>query len=158
MGDQRYEVRGLPELNRAFRQVDSDIPKGLKVAFFAIAQRVVGIVQQRMPFRTGEAAGRIRARSSQKGAGIAFPDGGTPWRGVKADYYPWLDFGGTTGRGHIANGHNGFGGSISRPRVKGGRYIYPAIAESHEFLGQEAEKAIDEAAHRAGFITHERLL
>ena len=125
----------------------------MRVHMKDIADHVVGVAQQRMPFRTGEAAKSLKPRATQRGAGIAFPQGGAPWRGEKADYYPWLDFGGSTGRGHVANGHNGYGGSIVRPIVKGGRYLYPAIAESKDFIESNMNAAIEFVAKKAGFET-----
>jgi hypothetical protein len=139
-------IRGLAELQGAFRSVDRDIPKQLRLAMKAIADHVVGVAQQKMPWQTGEAERSLRPRSSATGAGIARPAGGTPWRGEPADYYPWLDFGGTTGRGHQTRGHNGGGGSIVRPIVKGGRYLYPAIAQSSKFIAEQAEGAVVKVA------------
>lgn len=150
---QRVNVRGIREVVGAFRQIDRDLPKELQKKFKAVADHVVGVAQQKMPFVSGEAARSLRPRATQRGAGIAFPAGGTPWQGVKADYYPWLDFGGTTGKGHVSNGHNGFGGSVKRARVKGGRYLYPAIGESKEFIRDHVDDAIEDVAKHAGFTT-----
>jgi len=137
------EVRGLRELQGAFRTIDRDLPKELRLHLKDIATHVVGVVQQRMPFGTGEAARSVKPRATQRGAGIAFPAGGKPWRDVKADYYPWLDFGGKVGRGR----------SIVRPVVKGGRYIYPAIAESRGYIETEVNAAVEVVAEHAGFET-----
>lgn len=144
-------VVGLKDLKRALRQVDVALPKQLRTAFKPIAEHVVSEVRSKLPTRSGEAAASVRPRASQTGAGIAFPAGGVPWRGVKADYFPWLDFGGTTGPGHVANGHNGYGGSIVRPIVKGGRYVYPTIKEQGPFIVEAAGKAVDDVAREAGF-------
>lgn len=148
MIETRVEVRGLRDLSRAFKQVDADLPKELRDEMKAIADHVVGVAQQRMPFRTGTAARSLKPRATQRGAGIAFPGGGD--RG-KAAYYPWLDFGGTTGRGHVSNGHNGYGGSITRQRIAGGRYLYPAIAESKGYIAEAVDDAVVKVAKGAGF-------
>ena len=87
------QVRGLREVQSAFRKVDKELPKAFKQEFLGIAQKVVGGVQQKVPKVTGAAAGSVRPRATQRGAGIAFG-------GNAAPYFPWLDFGGTTGKGH----------------------------------------------------------
>jgi hypothetical protein len=151
--DVGVKVLGIRELSTAFKAVDSTLSKEMRLSLKAVADHVVGIAQQKMPFQSGTAASSLKPRATAKGAGIAFPDGGTPWRGVKADYYPWLDFGGTTGKGHAASGHNGFGGGVVRPIVKGGRFLYPAIAESKEYISSEVDKAVQTVAKDAGFDT-----
>ena len=143
MSSQGIEIRGLRELQGAFRKIDPDLPKNLRLAMKAMAERVVTRAQGKMPHVSGEAASSLKPRATQRGAGIAYPSGGTPWKGVKADYYPWLDFGGATGRG----------GSIKRRVVKGGRYLYPAIAEARPDLARDAEAAVTNAARGAGFET-----
>jgi hypothetical protein len=136
-------ITGLRELQAAYRSIDRELPKLLRVAMKGIADHVVGVVQQRMPWESGEAAKSLKPRATQLGAGIARPAGGTPWRGEKADYSPWLDFGGAVGRKH----------SVIRPVVKGGRYLYPAIAASKGETLDEAAKAIKKAASDQGFET-----
>lgn len=137
------QVTGLRELQAAFRQVDKELPKELRKAFKVIAAHVAGVAQQRTPFVEGTAARSIRPRATQKGAGIAFPGGGPESAGTKDGYFPWLDFGGATGRNK----------SIKRERIKGGRYVYPAIAESVEYIADEVYDAIGEAAQHARFET-----
>ena len=137
------EVRGLRELQGAFRKVDADLPKELRVKFKAVAEDIAGKVRGKVARRSGEAADSIKARATQRGFGIAFPAGGKPWEGVKAGYYPWLDFGGTTGRGR----------SISRPIIPGGRYIYPTIAEAGPEIIQRTDDAIEQVAERHNFET-----
>jgi hypothetical protein len=138
------KVTGLRELATAFRRVDTELPRELKSRFLPIAQRVAGVVQQRMPIRSGRAAGSVGARATVRGASVVAG-------GRAAPYYQFLDFGGTTGRGH----HPGGGGSVKRPFVKGGRYIYPAIAESRDDTAKAVDDAIEGAARAAGFVTRE---
>jgi hypothetical protein len=146
-------VRGIGEVVRAFREVDRDLPKELQKRFKAVATHVVGVAQRRMPYSTGTAARSLRPRATQKGAGIAFPAGGRDSATDKAGYYPWLDFGGTTGRGHQGSGHDTFGGAIKRERITGGRYLYPAIGESKEYIREATDDAIEDTAKDAGFTT-----
>lgn len=156
--DVSVRVTGVAEFSRALKGVDTNLPKELRLEFKGVAEHVIGVAQQRMPFRTGEAAKSLKPRATQRGAGIAFPAGGRPWKGVKADYYPWLDFGGTTGRGRVAgSGHEKakVGGAIVRPVIKGGRYLYPAIAESRQFIEDAVDAAVKKLAAEADFDTRE---
>jgi hypothetical protein len=143
------EVIGLRELTTALRQVDKALAKDLRGAFKAIADHVVGVAQQRMPFGRGTAAKSLKPRSTDRGATINFPRGGPGSRDDKAGYYPWLDFGGSVGRGHKSG--IAWSGAIQRELVPGGRYLYPAIGESREYIATEVDKAIGEIARKAGF-------
>jgi hypothetical protein len=141
-------IRGIKELQAAFRAVSDDLPKELRVEFLAIAEYVVGVAQQRMPYGSGKAASSVKPRASQRGAGIAFG-------GSKAPYMPWLDFGGSVGRGHQPG--QAWSGAIKRPwmgkPLGSGRYIYPAIEESREEIMEAADKAIKKVAESAKFET-----
>lgn len=130
------EVRGVRELQRAFGQVERALPKELRAEFLGIAQRVVAAIQPRIPSISGRAASSLTPKASNRGASIAFG-------GRKAEYYPWLDFGGSVGRNR----------SIHRPLVVGGRYLYPGIAEHRQQTAEAADEAIEKVAERAGFET-----
>lgn len=142
------EVRGLREVTSAFRKVDKDIPKGLRAQFLPIAQRVASGAASKAnaDFKnpTGKAVGSIRPRASQRGAAIAF--GGTA-----APYFPWLDFGGSTGKGHRPGAS--WSGSVKRDwmgrPVGEGRYIYPAISEQSDEIEKAAEDAVLNVAKAA---------
>lgn len=156
-------VVGLKELQMAFRQVDREVPKGMRKAFLAIAKKVTADARGRMEFGAGEAMNSLQPRATQLGAGIARPKGGQPWQGEKADYEPWLDWGGTTGRGHgssivsnRAKGSRAGSGVIERPWVgDNGRYLYPAIIADNQFIRDELERLVKVAAEGAGFDTKE---
>jgi hypothetical protein len=144
----QIEVRGIRELGTAFRAVSTDLPKELKGRFLAIAENVVGKARGLMPHESGDAAASVRARGRAGGASIAF--GGT-----KAPHMPWLDFGGSVGRGH----RPGVAWSgATRREWKGsptgsGRYVYPAISEARPETEAAVEDALREAAEKAGFET-----
>lgn len=120
------QVRGLKEVQKALKAIDKDLPKGLRTEFLVVARAVVGTAQRDVPRRTGAAASSIRPRASQTGAGIAFG-------GNAAPYFPWLDFGGSTGKGHRPGVKDS--GSVKRDWLGNpageGRYVYPAI-RAHE--------------------------
>lgn len=146
--DVSVKVSGLRELGRALKAVDADLPKEIKTRFLPIAKHVVGVVQQRMPHRSGRAQGSVKARATVRGASIAAG-------GRAAPYYQWLDFGGSVGRGHVPGVP--WSGSVKR-RWRGvpggsGRYIYPAIAEERAEIKAAVDKAVKEAAEAAGFKT-----
>lgn len=139
------QVRGLREVTSALRAVDKELPKGLREEFLPIARRVADDASSRVPRRSGDAAGSVKPRASQRGAGIAFG-------GNAAPYFPWLDFGGTTGKGH----RPGVGGSgsverdwLGRPRGEG-RYVYPAIRDNEDGIIQAAGDAPVNLARKHG--------
>jgi len=151
MSDERVNVRGIRELSAAFRKVDAEIGQELKDAFMAVAARVVAIAQQRMPHKSGAAMASVKPRASQKGAGIAF--GGT-----KAPYMPWLDFGGSVGRGHKPG--VAWSGAIGRDWLGkpggDGRYVYPAISEARDDTEAATYAAMEKACRSAGFDWSDR--
>ncbi len=66
---------------------------------------------------------------------------------------PWLDFGGSVGRGHkpgVAWSGATRRDWMGRP-VGEGRYVYPAISGEREATIVAVEEAIVEAARGAGF-------
>lgn len=146
MTDYKVEVKGVNELVRAFKKVDSDVPVGLRKEMLSIATEVTGAIQQKVPWKTGRASGSVRPRASQRGAGIAFG-------GNAAPYFPWLDFGGTTGKGHRPGQR--YSGSVVRPWLGNptgeGRYVYPTIRDKGEDIERAAEDAVVNAAKRAQF-------
>lgn len=139
MADTKVEVRGIRQLTSALKKMDGDLDKELKSAFRAIAETVSAAAAGKVPKQTGRAASSIKPRSSTRGASIAF--GGT-----RAPYYPWLDFGGRVGKNK----------SISRPFIKEGRYVYPAIREEGDLIRAKTDEALERLARAAGFETKER--
>jgi|GEM_PF-1917747 len=140
MDSVRIEVRGVKELAGAFKAVDAGLPLELKRRFKAIAETVASLTRSKMPRISGHAASSIKARATARTASIAFG-------GFMAEYEPWLDFGGRVGRNR----------SVDRPRVQGGRYLYPSIAEQGPETAKAAEDAVNDVARRAGFETREGL-
>lgn len=112
---EHVQVTGIKELQRALRQMDSDLPKQLRVALNNAGQLVVDWAQPRVAKRSGRAAGSIKLRSSQREAKIAAG-------GRRAPYYPWLDYGGNAGPGK----------GNYRTFRKEGRYIYPGVRENKD--------------------------
>jgi hypothetical protein len=101
------KIEGLNQFVRDLKGIDAELPKMVRKAFNTSTDLVVDDARPRVPRRSGRARGSVRSRSTQTFARIT---GG----GAKAPHYPWLDFGGRVGRG----------GSIQRPFLTDGRYIY----------------------------------
>lgn len=107
-------VEGLTELKRALKAMDVAAPKEMQQGLKAIAGHVATVAGSKVPRRTGRAGRSYVART--KGAGVGIGIGGP-----RAPHAPWLDFGGNVRRWGTA------GKPITRPRVEGGRYLYPTI-------------------------------
>lgn len=132
--DMRVAVTGLRDMNKALKAADQQALDAMKSALKEIAEGVAADVRSRVPHRSGRARASYKARGGVKGAGIAFG-------GARAPYTPWLDFGGAVGKRR----------SVRRPVVKGGRYLYPAIADNMDDVEAKVAKAIDEITSRFGF-------
>lgn len=143
-GDVQITTKGLTEFRNALRDVDAKLPNKLRGKLLAIAGSIAQDVRGKVPRRSGRAAGSVKAKATQKSASIA-------WGGESAPYFPWLDFGGSTGRGHVRG--SGGSGAIKRTFLKEGRYIYPTITEHKQDTARRLDEAIEELAKAAGFET-----
>lgn len=127
------KVTGLRDFQKALRDMDSDLPKQLRVALNSVAETVAGGARRRIPSRTGAARNSLKVASSQREARIK---GGS----AKAPYYPWVDFGGRVGR------HK----SVSRPFVKSGRYMYPSYSANRASVLSALEQVLVDLAESNG--------
>lgn len=109
-GIARVSVVGLAELNRSLRRLDSEAPKALRLALNTSAEELVRKIQAQIPKRRGKAASSVKTASTRTEVRIRFG-------GPRAPYYPWLDFGGRTGKLK----------RTVRPFYREGRYIYPTL-------------------------------
>jgi hypothetical protein len=105
-------IEGLAQLNRSLRALGSDMPKALRLAANEAAEIVIDTARAKVPRRTGKASASIRASSTRTAARVTAG-------GRRAPYFPWLDYGGRTGRNNTAR----------RPFIADGRYVYPAFRE-----------------------------
>lgn len=106
----RVSVEGLTELNRSLRRLDNEAPKALRLALNSSADELVRKIQMQIPRRKGKAANSVKTASTRTEVRIRFG-------GPRAPYYPWLDFGGRTGKLK----------KTVRPFYREGRYIYPTL-------------------------------
>lgn len=126
------KIEGLREFRQGLKDMNSDLPKALRVAFNAAADVVVSDAKPRVPARTGRARGTVKAQSTQTRARVV---GG----GRRAPYYPWLDFGGKIPRGP------------RRPYIgRTGRYIYNAFFRRRDEFTAGLSEALVDVARQAG--------
>lgn len=118
-------VDGLNQLRKSLKDAGEGAEKELRPALNDAAQIVVNVAQRRVPSITGTARKSIGVAST--GNKVRVKAGGT-----KAPYFPWLDYGGRTGK------H----GSVVRPFDKGGRYLYPAYGQERANIMRVLEKRI----------------
>ena len=156
------EVEGLREASAALRKFDADLGPELKRGLNDAVSIVADDAQARIPKRTGRAARSIRLASTAVAAVLSAG-------GKMAPYYAWLEFGGTVGRGRTSRVQvsvsrsrsgqlrarsrsigGGGTGSVVRPFIKGGRYIWPGLARNREQVAEAVYGAILRAANGAG--------
>jgi hypothetical protein len=142
--DTKVEVRGIKELVKALQQVDEQTKSRVKEGMKAIAEDVASAARAKVPFLSGRAKASIKPRGTARGAGIAFG-------GNAAPYYPWLDFGGSTGRGHRPKAAGS--GAIKRPFLEEGRYVYPTIKEKRDDIESQVDDLLEKVIKDADFDT-----
>lgn len=133
MTDFKVEVKGIKDLSKALRKIDSEAPKGLRVALNGSADFLIGEARTLIPRRTGRAAGSLKAKSTRTEVRISVG-------GSRARYYPWLDFGGRTGRKR----------SVVRPFIKEGRYLYPTLRKNRARFTTLLESSLNDVVRGAG--------
>lgn len=133
MDEVKVSVTGLAEFNRALRKLDSEAPKQLRIALNSAADLLIERTRPTIPARTGAARNSLKAKSTRTSARVSVG-------GPRARYYPWLDFGGRTGRKK----------SVVRPFYTEGRYLYPTLRKIRPLIASQLEEAITEVAEGVG--------
>lgn len=128
-GGVTIRILGLPEVNAALHKFGDGLDDEMRDQFGPMVSDAVGRIRSEIPHLTGAAA------ASVDGSGNTVTIGGDD-----APYAPWLDFGGNVGRDD----------NISRPYVRGGRYLYPSLADDDR-LTDAGEKAIEVQGRKQGF-------
>jgi hypothetical protein len=139
----RVEVTNLVSFRNQLHFLGTEFGDQLKAGFLEIAQGIVADARMKTPQSSGKAAAKGKTRKGHKTWPVyasgsakasikatAIQSGASIVRGgTAAPYYAWLDWGGSTGRGHKDHVNNS--GAIKRPFTHGaGRYVYPAIKEN----------------------------
>lgn len=128
------QVVGLRDLTRSLRAVDTGLPKMVRLALNEASDTVVDRAIPSIPARTGRARRSVKASSTRNAARVKAG-------GNRAPYFPWLDFGGRTGR----KGEDGKGTTVRRFYTDG-RYLWPAYYEARD--SGEFGRILDEALGR----------
>lgn len=126
------KVSGLPEVRRALRRLEGDLPDAVHDASERVAKMIIDDAKPRVPTGPGN-NGHVRSSFkvvSSAGGAIARA-GGARW-----PYLQWLEFGGRVGRKK----------SVRRKRMKEGRYLWVALANKR---GQITDVMRDELAKLA---------
>lgn len=129
----RIEVTGLKEFQRALKEMDTGLPKKIRVALNTASELLISWAKPRVPRKTGKAAGSLKVRSSQRTARVAAGGQRAPW-------FPWLDFGGAVGRND----------ATKREFIKTGRYIYPGLEHNRDEITEQMAKALTDLAREVG--------
>jgi hypothetical protein len=137
---------GLQELQTAMGQLGIRQEKVIRTRLLQEAGVIAKDLRSAIPHLSGDAASSVYAGMDSKGAFVS------EGRGVP--YMPFLDFGGSTGRGHQRGPNMG---AVHRTWMgKGageGRYIYPQIRSHRDQTLHAVDQAIAEAAVSLGFET-----
>ena len=124
-------IDGARELRQLLRQTGiTYLPMGLAKANKTAAQIVADKAASRVPVRTGRARASVRALGSQR-------EGRVRAGNARVVHYGWLDFG---GRRTLRNGRKEL--LPSRPIIKMGRYIYPALYEVQDEVTATYEREV----------------
>lgn len=126
-------IEGLAQFRAGLKRMDKDLPKGIRIALNGVVDIVVDDARPRIPRRTGRAAASLKSQSTQSKARIKAG-------GSRAPYFPWLDFGGRTGRNR----------SQVRPFFKKGRYVWLSFADKRTEVTAALEGAMVDVAKGAG--------
>lgn len=126
-------IVGLKELQASLKRMDGESHKKLRLALNDAGNVVVRVAGPRIPFLTGAARRSLRAASTQNKLRVQAG-------GSKAPYFPWLDYGGRTGRNK----------SAVRRFEKHGRYVYPAYYQEQENIRRLVSKRLQELVRESG--------
>jgi hypothetical protein len=157
----KMEMKGLSELLASMRKVAPETKREFTASLKAIGKMVQADTQADMPRRTGKARRSVKVKVvTRRGfEGVQITEGGPV-----APYSPWLDFGGSVGRGRrstarvtigggrvrVQRGGSRGSGSVVRPYIKDGRYLYPAYYRRYDDMVAATLNAVRDAALSAG--------
>lgn len=128
------KIKGVREFQKALKDMDGETQKQLRVVFNSVAETIASATRRKVPSGpSGKAKGSVKVASSQREAKVKAG-------GNKAPYYPWLDFGGKTGRNK----------SIKRRFLTDGRYMYPTYRANRDSIQKALEKGLVDLARNAG--------
>lgn len=127
------QVKGLDEVRRGLKAISDELPETVINALLEGARVIVQGARPQIPRRSGKAQESLEGRSTPKGAKVVGGEG--------VPYFAWLVFGGKAGRN----------GSVMRPVIKEGRYIWPTYVEKRDEIQKIVADAIGDLAKSEGF-------
>lgn len=137
-------VRGLAEFRRALKDLDAGLPRMLRQSLNEAGEVITEHTAPWVPKRTGRARASLKLRSTQSSARVTHG-------GNRAPYVPWLDFGGRVGRGRTGPGT----GSVIRPRVPSGRYVWRTMGKRSDDVTEVLDRALVDLAERSGLAVRD---
>lgn len=145
--DFAIRITNLAEFQKALKTTHKVLVAEFKSELRAIGAPIAAEIRGKVPRGpSGKARRSVKVSATMKGAAIKAG-------GDAAPYFHWLDFGGSTGRGHIPKVAGS--GSIKRQwlgtPVGMGRYVYPTISEHTDEIKKAAGDALGKAGRKGGF-------
>jgi hypothetical protein len=131
---EKITVTGLREFQRALKDMDTGLPKMIRVVLNDATGVVINWARPRIPSRTGRARASLKARSSQREARVALGGNRAPW-------VPWLDFGGEGRRK---------GRPPARPFIRDGRFLYQGLKVKRAQVTDMMAAGLTELAKSSG--------
>jgi hypothetical protein len=131
---EKITVTGLREFQRALKDMDTGLPKMIRVVLNDATGVVIDWARPRIPSRTGRARASLKARSSQREARVALGGNRAPW-------VPWLDFGGEGRRK---------GRPPARPFIRDGRFLYQGLKVKRAQVTDMMAAGLTELAKSSG--------
>lgn len=126
-------IDGLDEFQSSISALGRELPNAVRMALGDATDLIADDARRNVARRTGAAAGSVRVVTSD---GASTVTAGGP----RAPYFGWLDFGGTVGRG----------GSVRRPFLPDGRYVYNAFVRHRGEFDELGDEVLTGAARAAG--------
>jgi hypothetical protein len=129
-------VEGLREFRASLKALGDGSEKKLRSTLNDAGEIVVDHTKPWVPSVTGRARGSLKLASTQANARVKMG-------GSKAPYVPWLDFGGTNGRG------------VQRRFFSEGRYLWRTLGKQHDAIAEALNTSLIGLIKESGLeVTH----
>lgn len=142
--DKIFTTTDIKALRQELRTVRDQIPQEMKEGLDDAISFVIPKIRSIVPHRSGFAQSSIVPASTKTVARIK----------TVAPYFQFLDFGGSTGRGHQKGVP--FSGAIKRNwagnPVGEGRYIYPTIRKERQAIIRAVDKVVTKLGEQLGDV------
>lgn len=133
----KIQILGTKEFFRDLRSAGVQVPREMRKVFNTAGQVVATDARARVPKRSGDLAKSIKTKSTMTEGRVVMGSDEVPYAG-------WIEFGGKVGKGR--KGKNT--GSVSRPVIRTGRYLYPAFFRHQLVVLAAMEAALRELAKK----------